>query len=137
MTDDDRHKEIIDLIRSLDAQRESRLNDRIKRFRVGLLPALRQRNVMQVVLDYDGYGDSTSECTVTMHSADGSVVSKANFPFGDNELIDLLFEFVPPGYENNDGGYGQVILDVATEKVRNEHSQRYTESHYSEEEFDL
>lgn len=35
------------------------------------------------------------------------------------------------GWENNDGGGGQVIFDVATRKVTLEHNEYYTESRFS------
>lgn len=130
-------KEMEEFIRSINSEREARMAERSAKLRNDFMPELKRRNVSEVVLDYDGYGDSTSESGVAFRSADGDEISKDSFSLDENELVDILFEFVPPGYENNDGGYGQVILNVQTGKMRNEHAQRYTESHYSEEEFDL
>jgi hypothetical protein len=125
-------------MQEFEAQRNERRAKHFAKLRGEIIPALRGAGVVTVVMEYDGYGDSTSDYSLTFLDAAGQKVKGALLStVGENELIDILFCAVPDGYENNDGGYGQVILDVAGGTVRNEHSQRYTETTYSEEEYTL
>lgn len=133
----DESTEMAKWMREWAATQERERAARFDRLRSTILPVLRQARVATAVLDYDGYGDSTSDYTLTFRDAKNKVVDSSNIAVDENELIDILFCAVPPGYENNDGGFGLVILDVVAGAIRNEHSQRYTETTYSEEEFTL
>lgn len=43
------------------------------------------------------------------------------------QLFDHVFDLLPSGWEINDGSYGSVVVDIATEKIEIEHNERYTE----------
>jgi len=128
--------ELAFLMKTFAVEREQRRIERFSKLREKFVPDLRKRNVASVVLDYDGSGDSTSDYTLVFLNSGGTQINMGTYS-DENELVDLLFCAVPEGYENNEGGYGQVILDVNAGTVRNEHSQRYTESTYSEQEYPL
>jgi hypothetical protein len=104
---------------------------------------------------YDGSGDSGDIEEVTFVrapfedtpvGAPESVMSdtefkaevKAKLSAEEQALIDesalnkAVFSLMPPGFENNEGGYGEVVLDVVTGAIQVQHNERYTEVNYSE-----
>jgi hypothetical protein len=131
---DDASKEMNDFMRCYIAQIDQRRSERFAKLRSTILPVLRRLNVATVAISYDGYGDSTDECTLVFRNAQGAEVSVS---VDENELIDVMFEAVPPGYENNEGGYGEVVLNVQDGSIKNSHSQRYMEVSHSEQEYKL
>lgn len=42
-------------------------------------------------------------------------------------LIDNAFDLLPGGWEINDGSYGTITIDIATENISIEHNERYTD----------
>lgn len=42
-------------------------------------------------------------------------------------FVDNLFALLPSGWEINDGSFGEINVDVATERITLEHNERYTE----------
>lgn len=42
-------------------------------------------------------------------------------------LIDNAFDLLPAGWEINDGSYGTITIDTATENISIEHNERYTD----------
>lgn len=42
-------------------------------------------------------------------------------------LIDNAFDLLPGGWEINDGSYGTITVDVASERIDIEHNERYTD----------
>ncbi len=117
------------------AAERSRLMSDMKR---ALLPVLVKNGVSHVVLDYDGYGDSMDYSTLTFRDSSGAGVANTLFDQEfENLLIDTMLRATPPGCEINEGGFGQVVLDVNARTMRNEHEQRHTETTHSEEEYTL
>lgn len=53
------------------------------------------------------------------------------------ELENCVYEFLPAGFEINDGGQGTVTIDTRTAKVTIQHQENYTASNDSTREFDL
>lgn len=43
------------------------------------------------------------------------------------EFEEAVFDLLPSGWEINDGSYGEIIVDIASEKITVEHNERYTE----------
>jgi hypothetical protein len=105
--------------------------------------------IQYIVWTYDGSGDSGDIENQSIYDTNNNEVSEEAFfnlvaqlpeneqPLftGERKMLDDVYELLPSGYENNDGGYGEVHLDVEIKKVRVEHNQRYTDANYSEEEF--
>jgi hypothetical protein len=54
-----------------------------------------------------------------------------------SELENCAWEFVPSGFENNEGGYGVLTVDIAEHKIHLEHSERIIETNDTEEEFEF
>lgn len=92
-----------------------------KRELLAAIPTLRGLGLQQVRIDYSGGGDSGQ--------AD-SVVTTPNIslPTELEELLkDKAYELAPGGFENNDGGFGNVAIDVEAEEITHEHADYYTE----------
>ena len=67
-------------------------------------------------------------------SASGSLLDER----GPERVVDLhRLVLRPDGYENNDGGQGDVTLDVAAMRVDVDHEENYTETRSSHEEYDV
>ena len=138
MTDDAKEQQAFnDYMRSWQEQMEQERRDRHRKFKDEILPALRGIGVAVATLDYDGSGDSLNSETLTLADADGKPVSNSMLKYDENEMIELMSSAAPDGYENNEGGFGQVIINVAAGTVRNEHSQRVEQIEYSEEEYEI
>ena len=54
-----------------------------------------------------------------------------------NELEHCAWEFVPSGFENNEGGSGVLTVDIVEHKMYLEHSERVVETNDTEEEFEF
>ena len=87
-----------------------------------------------VAVHFDGYGDEGTTEDVKCYAGDG-------YAWGGHEPIDYdvsplqeHFEaLVPFGYENDCGGFGDVVLDVTARKLtveRNDRFEDYTTSTY-------
>lgn len=114
------------------------------------IPFLTRLGVTMITMTYNGEGDSgdiddfsisgMETAPKTREALDEALKS---FPaethaaerFATEELINRAFEILPAGFEINEGGYGQVIIDCENNKVRVEHNQRIVETDYSEQEW--
>jgi hypothetical protein len=137
MTNDEKEREATNFIREWQEKRESEQRDKLTKLRTEVVPALRSIGVAVATLDYDGYGDSTNYEMLTLADADGKPISTSKLEYDENKMIDLMHAAVPDGYENNEGGLGQVILNVANWTIRNEHGQRVERIEHYEEEYTL
>jgi hypothetical protein len=54
-----------------------------------------------------------------------------------SELEHCAWEFIPSGFENNEGGYGVLTVDIVEHKMYLEHSERIIETNDTEEEFEF
>jgi hypothetical protein len=117
--------------------------------------ALASTNITEVHVEFDGEGDSGQIQTVTAFRGEeridlpATTVRVLNVAWGNAEtvatvsaLVDavetLCYDYLEDthgGWENNDGGYGEFRLDVATRTVSLEINERYTETHTSEHTF--
>jgi hypothetical protein len=53
------------------------------------------------------------------------------------QLENCVYEFLPSGFEINDGGQGTLTINTQTGNVTNQHQENYTESRDSTREFEL
>jgi hypothetical protein len=51
------------------------------------------------------------------------------------KIEDAVWDLIPDGFENNDGGFGEVVLEVPTSNIQVRHSQRISDVDYDEENF--
>ncbi|MCQ0031440.1 DUF6878 family protein [Burkholderia glumae] len=125
-----------------------------------LLAALATAGVRECVVSYEGFGDSGNVVDVRLTSADDapmSALGNIDLAVQDSRYVDgawtarVRSQTMPfsdafshfahvavyrhhPGFENNDGGSGEVYFEVDSMRVWIEHRDYYTESIYSENE---
>lgn len=124
---------------------------------LSLVPRFKAAGVAYVVAYYNGEGDSgqieeicffgpdTDQDTVyaarSQGDIDGPTMGEVSLtdPTDDNAKtvhLDAFFDqFTPDGYEDNDGGFGAVILDVEAAKIRVNSASRFTD--YSTEDYEV
>lgn len=107
-----------------------------------LIARLKPLGIARVEIAYDGEGDSGQIEDISAYDEKGKDRSKRlqqSVTTDDGKRPSLLSEIVDDfawtvlqhfhdGYENNDGGFGTITLDVAEEKVIIEHSDRIMET---------
>ena len=117
---------------------QARLEQAKAKLRTEILPALVQHRVASVEAAYSGYGDSGAIDGLQYRDAAGQRVDRETIPTTlVEELENVLYEFLPAGFEINDGSPGSLTLDVLTGKVTIQHQENYTASNDSTREFDL
>jgi hypothetical protein len=103
-----------------------------------ILPALLESGVANVEAAYSGYGDSGAIDGVQYRDNSGVRVERETIPAVLTEKLEnVLYEFLPDGFEINDGGQGTLTLDVQTSSVKLEHQENYTESTSSTREWEV
>jgi len=128
----------LQILADLAAQEQTRLHDAKGRLRHELIPRLKQWGVAQVAAEYSGCGDSGCIDRIAYLDAAGKPVNM-NFvkSASDPDIEAVLYEFLPAGFEINDGGQGTLTVDTQTAKVTIQHQENYTETRNSTREFDL
>ena len=117
---------------------QARLNEAKHRLRTDVLPALAQHRVANIEAAYSGYGDSGAIDGIQYRDKADSRIDRTSLPTPVIEQLEnLLYEFLPAGFEINDGGQGTLTLEVQTAKVTLKHQENYTETRDSTREFTL
>jgi len=117
---------------------QARLERAKAELRAEVLPALRNHRVATVEAAYSGYGDSGAIDGVQYRDEAGERVDRTTIaqPLVE-QLETCIYEFLPSGFEINDGGQGTLTIDTQTAKVTIKHQENYTASNDSTREFDL
>lgn len=121
---------------------QARRRDALTHHKATLLRALQKASIQNVTITYDGEGDSgqTESIEATdlrgesasltdidiLTAVDGTTDSAAK-PLREH-LDDFLWEVLNAyhdGFENNDGGYGTLTINVAPQTVTLEHADRF------------
>ena len=97
-----------------------------------LLPQLRALGVTEVIAEYEGYGDSGNVEDVTVRTAEVNLPEPLVTEVGD--FAWSLAYHHHPGFENNEGGYGTLTWDIATDSITLDHADRYVECSHSHDE---
>ena len=58
-------------------------------------------------------------------------------PASDPDIENVIYEFLPSGFENNDGGQGTLTIDVSAGKVSLVHGDNETVTHENSEEWEV
>ena len=117
---------------------QARLEHAKAKLRTEILPALVQHRVANIEAAYSGYGDSGAIDGLQHRDAAGQRVDRETIPATlVEELENVLYEFLPAGFEINDGGQGTLTIDTQTGKATIQHQENYTASNDSTREFDL
>lgn len=126
------NEELDMFLRQFRAAEEARMNSSKQKLRT-LLQAYLTDGIAKVVARYSGYGDQGAVDDLEFFSASGESVDRSHDP----DLEDCIYEFLPAGFEINDGGQGTVTIDVKSCKVTIAHEENYTETRNSSQEIDL
>jgi hypothetical protein len=117
---------------------QARLDRAKSKLRTEILPALAQHRVANIEAAYSGYGDSGAIDGTQFRDVAGQRIDRAAIPSNVLEQLEnCIYEFLPSGFEINDGSQGTLTLDVQTAKVTLQHQENYTASNDSTREFDL
>ena len=97
---------------------------------------IKDHNIAKIEVDYSGGGDDGCLDETRYEDIDGNKVDVKLKGDVEAEWDDLLYDMLSENIEwdwiNNDGGYGQMIIDCTKTpwKVTINHSQRVLEDHY-------
>jgi hypothetical protein len=117
---------------------QARMDDAKKRLRTQIIPRLVQHRVASIEAAYSGYGDSGAIDGIQYRDAAGQRVDRTTLPPEVVEQLEnCVYEFLPSGFEINDGGQGTLTLDVQTGKITIQHQENYTDTRDSTREFTL
>lgn len=119
---------------ALSSYRESerKRQDKTRFERGDMLRSLRTVGVTEITGTYDAYGDSGNVEDIAIVPAEISVSDDM-----DSRLLDLIWDTaygLHPGFENNDGGFGELTWDVVADTIDLEHGDRFTDVNYTNHE---
>jgi hypothetical protein len=100
--------------------------------RAALLTELRGLGVTGIDVQYEGYGDSGNVEEVTVTPGTVTLTEELR-----RQVEDFGWDFaysLSPGFENNEGGYGELAWALETDKIDVSHSNRYIETNTTEHE---
>ena len=125
------------IIAQLRQTEQARLDEAKERLRAQIIPRLVQHRVANVEAAYSGSSDSGAIDGTQFRDAAGQRVDRTTLPLEVIEQLEnCIYEFLPAGFEINDGGQGTVLIDTQTAKVTIKHQENYTEPRDSTREFD-
>jgi hypothetical protein len=104
-------------------------------FRQTTLPLLKSLGIEKVVGGYSGYGDSGDLHDLACVGPGGNPVEIDDAL--RRKCVDFLYQFLPDGYEINEGGQGDVTLNLQTMRIEVEHQENVIETKGSYEEYDV
>lgn len=100
--------------------------------RAALLVELRALGVTSIEMQYEGYDDSGNVEEVLVSPDTITLTEEMR-----RRVEDFGWDFayaLSPGFENNEGGYGELTWALATDKIDVSHSNRYIETNTTEHE---
>lgn len=134
----DENENIRQLLAHYHQSEQARLEQAKAKLRTEILPALVQHRVANVEVAYSGCGDAGAIDGLQFRDAAGQRVDRETIPATlVEELENVLYEFLPAGFEINDGSQGTLTLDALTAKVTIQHQENYTASRDSTQEYTL
>ncbi len=141
-----------DYLEKYEKQQEENLKqakDRLKE----VCKVLEPLGITMIEVEYDGSGDEGAVESVTFLSNGNEYKGdlskekfKSLFCYGKEEppevdiqemLDEICCHFLPSGWENSDGAFGILKIDIKNKTLTLEHNERYTEVNTTEEEFKL
>jgi hypothetical protein len=117
---------------------QARMEDAKAKLRTQILPSLAKHHVTNIEAAYSGYGDSGAIDGIQYRDESGVRVDRTTLPAPVIEQLEnVLYEFLPAGFEINDGSQGTLTLDVQTGKITLAHQENFTDTRDSTGEFTL
>lgn len=97
------------------------------------------KGITKFLCEYNGEGDS-GDISYTYYEKNDAFGQKASDDISEadvTKLQNIVWEFVPAGFENNDGGFGTVIIDFQNNQIEIEHSDRIVEVETHEKKYNF
>ena len=98
------------------AEQQRQREETLRQQRKSLLACLNKAGIKQVKADYDGYADSGNVGEIKLMPAD-AVLAEADMI----ELTDFIWTTAynaNPGFEIEDGGHGEFLWDIGTDRIK-------------------
>ncbi len=109
-----------------------------KKALAAICPELFGAGIYKVHASYNGEGDSGNIDHVFASDVNGNYMPWPKSVENWREKIEQLFwEFIPSGFEINDGSMGELTLTLNTNKLEREHNERLIEYDSHKKTFDL
>ena len=124
---------ISDWLSDYQARRERHHQEACQTFAT-LCDRLIELGVDVVTLEYDGYGDSGTVETVIAEANGTELELPSSVQL---ELMEAAEMLLPDGWENNEGAFGHLTLDVAGRQLTRKHNWRVESTEHEEETWDL
>ena len=132
------NEEFLHILAHYHQSEQARLEQAKSRLRSEIIPRLTPHRVASVEVGYSGCGDAGAIDGLQYRDTAGQRVDRETIPATlVEELENVLYEFLPAGFEINDGGQGTLTIDTRTAKVTIQHQENYTESRDSTQEYTL
>jgi hypothetical protein len=117
---------------------QARTEEAKTKLRTQIIPQLTQHRVANIEAAYSGYGDSGAIDGIQFRDLAGERVDRTSLPQDMVEQLETcIYEFLPAGFEINDGGQGTVLIDTQTATLTLNHQENYTETRDSTREYTL
>ncbi|MBM3955934.1 MAG: hypothetical protein FJ309_15200 [Planctomycetes bacterium] len=101
-----------------------------------LLPRLAALGVALVQADYSGYqGKGGIDMLGFIDQAGAPIDVEQADPFLTSHVRDVLAEFLPDGFEEAEGGQGDLLLEVSTGTFRLDHERNFISTRSSSREW--
>ncbi|MFM7289996.1 MAG: DUF6878 family protein [Planctomycetia bacterium] len=128
-------QELLDQFAESDRDRLARAKARLKN---EIIPKLKKWGVAKVEAEYSGYGDSGCINHIAYLDQHGQPLNMDMVrSASDPEIENVLYEFLPDGFEINEGSQGDVTIDVQAGTVKLEHEEHYPETESSTDEWEV
>ena len=129
---------IQDMLAQYAKAEQDRLDAMKHMLKADILPQFAALKVANIEVAYSGYGDSGAIDGCQYRDSAGSRIDRTLIPQPLIESLEsCVYEFLPAGFEINDGGQGTLTIDIQLAKVTIQHQENYTESRDSTREFTL
>ena len=117
---------------------KARVESALATLKTHTFPRLRKWGVAKVHAEYSGYGDSGCINFIEYLDADNKPVNMDLVrAASDPQIENVLYEFLPAGFETSDGGQGDVYIDALAGTIKLEHQENYTETRDSTSQWEV
>jgi hypothetical protein len=126
------------LLADMQKREEERIEAAKTTLKRTIIPRLKKHGVATVESRYSGYGDSGCIETIEYFDAQNKFMTVPESRSKKTRPIDdVLNDFLPDGFEINDGGQGEIKIDVEAGTVTIEHQENYVQHTDSTQEYTL